>query len=65
MKVNAYTFLLIIIFFISYYNTQETENCPKERPIRKNGQCELIPCSEEILKMMIALLKMKKLKFNG
>ena len=46
MKENIYTFLLILIFFISYYNSQD---CPKERPIRNNdnGQCELIPCSEE------------------
>ena len=50
MKGNNYAFLFIIIFFkLSYYNTQETEECPKEKPIRnnENEQCELISCSDE------------------
>ena len=51
MKGNNYAFLFIIIFFkLSYYNTQEIEECPKEKPNRRNNeneQCELISCSDE------------------
>ena len=67
MKANKYSFLLIIIFFISsYYNSQETRECPKERPIKNNGngQCELIPCSEENIENGDCFIENEKVKIQ-